>query len=312
MVGIYKITNLINGNSYIGQSVNIFKRWQQEKEDSNNVNSHSYNYPLMRAFRKYGVDNFSFEILEECNVEDLNEREMYWISFYDTFFNGYNQTLGGDSKSNQPKEKIIGIIYDLMNSDMTHRDIAEKWDISVEMVQGINTGRYWRHDADYPLQKRQTSKIYYCEKCGKEISRGSKLCIDCYNILRESSCIKKPDKQTLFKDLCESQGNFTLVGSKYGVRDNTIRKLCVKYGIPSHSSDYKTNTVRENVREFKIGVIQIDKDTNEQINCFESIIDATRSLGLNNNCVSHISKVCQGKRRAAYGYKWKYLDDYQI
>lgn len=312
MTGIYKITNLINGKCYVGQSVDIQKRWKREKEDASNINSHSYEYPLMRAFRKYGFDNFIFEVIEECKIEELNEKEVYWIDYYDTFFHGYNQTLGGDATSRQPKEKIIGIISDLINTNMLHKDIAEKWDISTEMVQGINTGRYWKHDADYPLQKRQASKIYCCEECGKEISRESKLCIDCYNILRENSFIEKPDKQTLFKDLCESKGNFTFVGNKYGVRDNTIRKLCVKYGIPSHSSDYKTKIVKEKVREFKIGVIQIDKDTNEQISCFESIVDATRSLGLSNNCGSHISAVCQGKRKTAYGYKWKYLDDDKI
>lgn len=238
MIGIYKITNLINGNPYIGQSIDIYKRWRQEKEDSKNVNNHSYNYPLMRAFRKYGIGNFSFEIIEECKIEELNERERYWIKFYDSFFNGYNQTLGGDATSRQPKEKILGIIYDLMNTDMSHKDIASKWDISTEMVQGINTGRYWRHDADYPLQKRKPTKRYYCQECGIEITRGAKLCRKCNNVLQTSKS-NIPNKEILFQDLCNNQGNFTVVGKMYQVSDNAIRKWCIKYGIPSRSSDYK-------------------------------------------------------------------------
>lgn len=321
MIGIYKITNLINGKSYIGQSVDIYKRWKREKEDSNNINSCSYEYPLMRAFRKYGFDNFYFEIIEECKIEELNEKEMYWINFYDTFFNGYNQTLGGDTTSRQPKEKIIGIISDLKNTDMVHKDIALKWDISMEMVQGINTGRYWKHNADYPLQKRKTAKNYYCKKCGKEITKGATLCKKCYselksyNMLNGIEQINKakntniPDKEMLFKQLCDNNGNFTAIAKLYGVSDTTIRKWCTKYDIPNHSSDYRTRKVKEKIRSFKINVIQLDKNTEEEINRFESIIEATKNLGLNNDCGSHISAVCNGKRKTAYGYKWKYLND---
>lgn len=239
MTGIYKITNLINGKSYVGQSIDIHKRWKREIEDSNNANRISYDYPLMRAFRKYGIDNFNFEIIEECCIEDLNEKEIYWIDFYDTFFHGYNQTLGGDTTIRQPKEKIIGVINDLLNTDMIHKDIAAKWDISTEMVQGINTGRYWKHNADYPLQKRKEAKIYCCQKCGKEISRGSTLCILCHNRLKNANKTNIPNKDILLNDLYDNNGNFTQVGNKYNVSDNAVRKWCIKYNIPSHSSDYK-------------------------------------------------------------------------
>ena len=77
VVGIYKITNKINGKVYIGQSINIERRWQQEKRCAFNENNHSYNSLLSRAFRKYGIDNFNFEVLEELKSEALNDREIY-------------------------------------------------------------------------------------------------------------------------------------------------------------------------------------------------------------------------------------------
>lgn len=271
----------------------------------------------MRAFRKYGVDNFEFEVVEECEIEELNQKEIYWIDYFDTFFHGYNQTLGGDTTSRQPKENVIGIISDLINTDMLHKDIAAKWGVSTEIVQGINTGRYWKHNADYPLQKRskkrRVKKSYYCEKCGKEISRGAKLCLDCYDKLRNSYNNKSrlvksniPDKETLIKDVYDLQGNFTKIGKKYGVTDNTIRKWCVKHGIPSKSSDYRKKKSKEKIREYKIGVIQLDINTNEELNRFESATEATRSLGVTTNCGTHILDVCRGKRKTAYGYKWKF------
>lgn len=248
VIGIYKVTNTINGKSYIGQSTDIHRRWRNEITDSKCVNSHSYDYPLMRAFRKYGVDNFKFEIIEECDSDELNQREMYWIDYFDTFFNGYNQTLGGDTSIRQPKENVIGVISDLINTNMLHKDIASKWNMSTEMVQGINTGRYWKHNVDYPLQKRQVEKNYfYCEKCGKEITKGSSLCFNCYCTFQTNNS-NKPDKESLIKDLHILQGNFTKVGKKYGVSDNTVRKWCKKYDISSKSSDYKDLDYDDNIR----------------------------------------------------------------
>ena len=74
--GIYKITNLINHNAYIGLSINIEKRWQEHKERSQNISNKEYNKVLYKAFRKYGIDNFKFEILEECKSEELKEKEI--------------------------------------------------------------------------------------------------------------------------------------------------------------------------------------------------------------------------------------------
>lgn len=251
MIGIYKIENLINGNKYIGQSKNIQQRWNKEKRVAFKEEAHEYNYPISKAFRKYGVENFSFEVLEECPQEQLNERERYWVSYYDTFYNGYNQTLGGDSPKVCPKEKIIGVINDLESTDMYHREIAEKWNISQEMVQGINTGRYWfQENKNYPLQKKHKSKshhivnkqivdkkYYYCKQCGAEITSKATLCVSCAQ--KKSRKVERPNAKELFEYLISIKGNFSQAGRHYGVSDNAIRKWCKNYNIPSKSSDYK-------------------------------------------------------------------------
>ena len=90
-IGIYKITNQINNKCYIGQSIQIEKRWYQHKWlAKQNI------YPekaLYLAFNKYGIENFTFEIIEICEKEKLNEREQYWINYYDSYNNGYNTIL---------------------------------------------------------------------------------------------------------------------------------------------------------------------------------------------------------------------------
>ena len=87
---IYKITNKVNGKSYIGQTrYTIEFRWRQHIHKKDNTYFHN-------AIKKYGVDNFIVEKLEECNIEDLNEREIYYIAKYNTFKDGYNLTIGGN------------------------------------------------------------------------------------------------------------------------------------------------------------------------------------------------------------------------
>ena len=65
MIGIYKIENLVNGKCYIGQSKYIEKRWTDHKSNAfNSIQKDQYKYPLYRAIRKYGLENFSFEVIE--------------------------------------------------------------------------------------------------------------------------------------------------------------------------------------------------------------------------------------------------------
>ena len=94
--GIYKIENLINHKIYIGKSIDIRGRWSFHKCASHWDNSSKI---LYQAFKKYGLENFSFEVLENINPSDkelLNQKEQYWIKYYDSYYNGYNQTKGGD------------------------------------------------------------------------------------------------------------------------------------------------------------------------------------------------------------------------
>ena len=91
--GIYKITNKVNGKCYIGQSINIKKRLSQHK--SQTYRNIHINKILYQAIKKYGIENFTFDIIEKCETNSLDDREKYWIEYYDSYNNGYNGTKGG-------------------------------------------------------------------------------------------------------------------------------------------------------------------------------------------------------------------------
>ena len=121
MCGIYKIENLINGKIYIGKSVDINYRIANHKSESFNPKSNAYDTAIHRAIRKYGLNNFSFEVIEECDRSNLSEREKYWIDYYNTFKKGYNMTLGGEGRPMIDELQI----YELWDNGLSIAEISE-------------------------------------------------------------------------------------------------------------------------------------------------------------------------------------------
>ena len=88
--GVYLIKNKLNGKCYVGSSSNITKRWNDHKRLST---WKKCNNDLYKDFQEYGLDNFSFEVLEECNESELFQRERYYIETLGTIENGYNKLI---------------------------------------------------------------------------------------------------------------------------------------------------------------------------------------------------------------------------
>ena len=121
---IYKITNLINGKEYIGQtSLSIQERFKQHIHDANKG---YYNHrPLYNAFNKYGIENFIIEELEECDFQEVNQKEIEYINKFDTYSNGYNATLGGEGTVIIDYDKVLeeyqmGLTAGQIAKDMNH------------------------------------------------------------------------------------------------------------------------------------------------------------------------------------------------
>lgn len=114
MTGIYKITNNINGKCYIGRAKNINNRWKAHRKNAFMPSSKDYDKYLYRAFRKYGLENFTFSIEEICTEEQLDDKEHEYIEKYQANLEqyGYNCTDGYDSPQygmsgeNHPNHKL--------------------------------------------------------------------------------------------------------------------------------------------------------------------------------------------------------------
>lgn len=299
-IGIYKIENLINGSCYIGQSINIYKRWQDEKEAAFNPKHGAYNYPLSCAFRKYGIENFSFNILEECKREDLNKKEIYWIARYNSYNNGYNQTPGGDTVLHMCKltpQKALEIIEILSNDTegiVSHKQLAKDYGVSADTIQAINAGRQWYNDNyNYPLHISKYDPRY------KQI----------YSKKEKDIKLPPVSKEELEQLLIENNGNFTKVGKLFNISDNGLRKWCKKLDLPTHSSDYKA-LKKEKVKDpnYLCSVRCIEE--NLIFNCAAEaarwLVEQGKSKSFTSS-KNHIPHVCQGKRKTHAGYHWEYV-----
>ena len=121
---IYIIKNKINNKVYIGQTTNTVQyRFAQHltNADLEYKNGHLYN-----AMKKYGKENFYVETIEEVSNKNLNEREIYWIAYYDSFNNGYNSTIGGEGNKKINYEDVIKD----WNNGLTVANIKQKYNIS--------------------------------------------------------------------------------------------------------------------------------------------------------------------------------------
>lgn len=131
MTGIYKIENKTNGKIYIGQSIAIETRWLQHKYEARAGKNQA---PLYVALRKYGIENFSFEVLEECPQELLDEKEIFWIAYYksnDRNF-GYNVLAGGQNGGVlYPNEWF----YELWDAGFTVTEIQKELGVANGTIQ---------------------------------------------------------------------------------------------------------------------------------------------------------------------------------
>lgn len=172
MIGIYKITNNINGKVYIGQSNNIQRRFSEHQN-----RGAASRIPVDVAIQKYGKENFSFEIIEECTIEQLNQRETYWINHFNSIENGYNCSIGGDQQSigsNNGRailtENEVKIIRTAYNNHERRKDVYKQFEdkITFSSFARVWDGTSWSHIMPEVLTKE--NKEYY----SKEATNGEK------------------------------------------------------------------------------------------------------------------------------------------
>ena len=290
MIGIYKITNKINGHCYIGQSVDINRRWQSHRK---NYGIES-NISLYQAFNKYGLDNFSFEIVEECSIEELNDKEKFYIEYFQSYINGYNMTKGGEGTPGgvvKITEKDLIEIYNLLiNSKQTQREIAKLYEVGEDTISEINQGKTRVLSGyDFPLRKKESKELIIKHKI--------------------------PSREELIKDIYNS--SFASVAKKYGVSHTTIRRWCIRENLPTTKEQivslYKqeNNIIKETKKTQSIPLKTLIYNKEGQ---FLSLENSREDAMLKYNLDRRNLNAClKGERKTVDGYIARnYKEDYPI
>ena len=211
--GIYCIENIITNQKYIGQSINIKYRWKKHVSALNS-NTHDNSY-LQNSWNKYGKDNFKFYIIETCDQELLNEKEIYYIEYYNTLDRnyGYNLKTGGQNCSTYCTDEIKSKMSDAIKRSYENGDLKQR--------RSEATKQYWKNPDNKSRILNENNPMF-----GKHHTDESK---------KKMSEVKKskhniPYNKNLTKVFCEELNsefeNATQAAKELQIDSSSILKTC--------------------------------------------------------------------------------------
>jgi group I intron endonuclease len=272
---IYKITSP-SGKIYIGQTINLKRRIKHYEGYKTNSSSVKIQKKLYRSFIKYGWENHNFEILEECTIEHnvLNEKEIYWIAYYESYSTGLNCTKGG--------EGTIGYKH----TDETKNKIRE-----TRLINNSGIGN--KNNFGHKHSEKSKEQMSISQKKNKENKRhyGKKHSVETKEKMRKSHL------NITFTD--EHKNKISLANKGKIVSEETKEKM---------RNRIISEETKEKMRNSKLGKISI---TRKEVLCsngeiYSHLKDASDKLGINLNI---ISKICNGKLFHYKGLVFRYSID---
>lgn len=332
MVGIYKITNKINNKVYVGQLSDIDYRWVHHRCDLK-ANAH-HNIHLQSAWNKYGKNAFIFEVIEECDLSLLDERETFWIQFYNSYDNGYNLDHGGQG--------IRGYRHTQDEIDKMRRiqspAVILQFDLSFNLLNEWLGGASHIHktlgytSASILLRCRHTLNgemtpykdsywIYKNEYMSDEFSWEK--------YLKNVPCIDMGDALNIKYDriICQYAADGSLVkewlapneiiAERYNYA--IIKNLCNRCVKARKHKGYLWAYKEEDINDYYKNILHpapkpssacvpinmLDLDGN-YIKTFGSIAGASRALTGRSSLVSSIINSAKTHRTTSHGYRWEY------
>lgn len=274
---IYLMTNKINGLQYVGQtSLTLTARMRGHKNEAKNLKPNVY---FVRAMHKYGFENFDVEIIEECPDSQLDEKEIFWISEYDTFLGpGYNSTRGG--KGN--KKFLNSDILKMWEAGLTRSEIADKLQCHPDTV---------------------SNSLHSCNISNSEIiSRGQKSREE-----RKKEVLQYDYNGNLLNIYsCAKEAGKAMNGSESNIRQACNHHANSAYGyIWCHKDDIYT-----------IEELLLKSKRNRPVNCYTlngdfektyiSCAQASELLNISRSC---IEDAANGKALTCKKMLWQYYDD---
>lgn len=241
--GIYKITNKLNNKIYIGQSINIYNRWRNHYYSGIKLNPNDDTL-IHRAMNKYGIENFDFEIIEEISVNYLNEREKYWIQYYDSYNNGYNMTIGGsnligeDNPNSKLTKKDVITIRTMYNNKIPFREVYKKYK-NIISKRGLQ--KVWRYETWLEIMP----EVYTQENMQWHATKAKGFKQSSLN--NEQRKLSDELISLIRNEYNTNHISFNKIAEKYNVAPSTVRKYCLNLDKNKLTTGIKVKNVETNL-----------------------------------------------------------------
>lgn len=179
-IGIYEIKNCVNGMRYIGQSIHIDARIKQHFYSAFQQHSTEYNTNLSKAIREYSQKNFTSRVVELCDIDKLDQKEVEWIAKFDTYHNGYNMTPGGENRrgdANGNAKLTEADVFEIRSLYDSHVPFRQAYSYYENRISKSGFGKVWhfttwRHILPEVYNKENLEwHKKYSGKLGSDLSR---------------------------------------------------------------------------------------------------------------------------------------------
>ena len=275
---IYKITNSTNSKVYIGQTIYSLSKRMREHIYLSEHPEFDHKCKIHSAMRKYGCDKFFIEPIEECSEAELDDREIYWIEQYDSFYHGYNCTLGGGGGKKISTDSIL-----------------KEWSKGKSISETADALGIDRQCVSRRIHSVGTSKDEISERSIKRISDANKKPVFQYDL--DGNFIRE------YESLSDAQ-------NKTGVNLYCIRGVTCGQHVSAGGFQWrkykaeKIGKVECSTGSTKKPVYQYNAESGELVGEYRSITQAAKSMGIKSH--HPIERVCTGKNKVSCGYKWSF------
>ena len=281
-VYVYRHMNKTNGKSYIGQTVNIKNRWR--------VEGYKCCTKFYNALKKYGWDNFTHEILEVCDENNVDERERYYIEFYDSINNGYNLESGGNKnkKASEEKKKKQSIA-------ITGKKLSEETKAKISRLHKGKTP--WNKGIKIPVEKRRKLSEDHKRKISIShigVGKGKKLSEEHKREIEKKSKKNKLSNEAIKKIRNANIGKMASEKKKKKLSQSHIGRNMSEETKAKLSLSLKGHRVSDKQKKPVINVT-----TGEVFNTIKEAEDKYN--------VKNVGQAAIGKRKTAGGFVWKFL-----
>lgn len=258
MIGIiYKVTNDFNNYVYIGQTTYLLEnRWEWHVKKSQNLKD---NCKFHKAIRDFGAEHFKIEELIRVDVKELNDQEIYYINKYDSFFNGYNSTLGGGGKRSYiyTDKRIVDDIITLYKRGISSNKIAAKYKVDkATIIRVLKLYHIYIKGRSFNLNKEDTSILISLYKEGYSLStlaRKYKVAGATIKRFLEKNNVPITIKNYILRDVVKCQEiaedyknhnvNMQYTMHKYNICFGTLKTILKRFNVPIKNTNGKLKTV---------------------------------------------------------------------